>query len=140
VILFKAKFYYAKDGTCFQRDPPTPEPDAPPIKIPPAKFNQGPQIKETLKNHDTSLDFFNYFFDNNLIEKIVKYTNERIEEDFDKLTVCELRAFIGVLILLGVTKKNDVEISEIWSYESSHHLWLATAPMGRDRYNFGFII
>lgn len=100
--------------------------------------------------------------DDFIIGKIVEYTNKRIDkeqdelrrkrgevqstneenesyqeyDDEDKLTSCELRSFIGVLLLLGVTKKNDVEISEIWSYDSPHHLWLATAPINRDRYVF----
>ena len=42
--------------------------------------------------------------------------------------------FIGLLLLLGVTKKNDVEISEIYNPASPHHLDWATSCMSRDRF------
>jgi hypothetical protein len=36
--------------------------------------------------------------------------------------------------MFGVTKKNHIEISEIWSFDSIHHIDYANACMSRDRF------
>ena len=47
---------------------------------------------------------------------------------------CELNAFFGLLLLFGVTKKSDIDIHEIWSSDSIHHVDYATAAMPRSRF------
>lgn len=80
-----------------------------------------------------------------MIDKIVKYTNEKInsqsfEENndpiFKPVNSIEIRGFIGLLLLFGVTKKNDIEVNEIWASDSLHHLGYATSAMPRDRFKF----
>ena len=44
--------------------------------------------------------------------------------------------FIGLLLLFGFTKKNDIEIQEIWSPDSLHHSGFATSAMQRNRFTF----
>ena len=78
-------------------------------------------------------DFFDYFFDDDVINLIVTYTNKRLKED-EKTNAIEIRAFIGLMLLFGVTKKNDVDIGEIWCSDSVHHLNYASAGMTRSRF------
>ena len=68
-----------------------------------------------------------------IIKKIVYYTNLRISEE-NPVTANEIKSFIGLLILFGLTKKSDVPISEIWSDQSIHFLPLATTAMSRSRF------
>ena len=132
--MFKVRVYCGKDNTQWRSDGPLSNPTLPPIKKSPFSFSLGPKINESLENIEKLVDFFNYFIDSQMKKKIVEYTNMRIENDNDKVNECEITAFIGILLLLGVTKKHDIEVSEIWSYDSPHYMWLATAPMSRDRY------
>ncbi|CAF0737922.1 unnamed protein product [Brachionus calyciflorus] len=46
----------------------------------------------------------------------------------------ELRAFIGLLLLFGLTRKNKVDVSEIWKIGSVDHCDWATAAMSRNRF------
>ncbi len=48
----------------------------------------------------------------------------------------ELKAFIGIMLMLGVTRKNNIDVGEIWSFESVHHLDYANACMPRKRFQF----
>lgn len=50
------------------------------------------------------------------------------------LTEIELRAYIGLLLLFGMTKKGDVEVNEIWVTDSIHHCDWASASMPRDKF------
>lgn len=70
-----------------------------------------------------------------MLDVIVKYTNIRlVEKSQTPLTKIELRAFIGILLLLGVTKKADIDCAEIWSPNEIHHLDWAIAAMPRSRF------
>lgn len=133
--------YTGKDGTEWTHDLPSNAPDDAPIRYPPQNFDLGPRIKDNFQHLDSMLSFFNYFFDFIIITKLVEYTNMRIKYENRRknknnacLTYDELRGFIGLLILLGVTHKNSVEVAEIWSEESANHFFMATATMSRDRY------
>lgn len=106
----------------------------PPVKTLPSVFNLGPRLSYPYDSYiDTVEGFFNYFFDDQLLRKIVGYTNQRIEVEEENITINELRGFIGLLIIFGVTKKNDVEINDIWSYDSINHMDIASACMTRER-------
>lgn len=82
-----------------------------------------------------------------MIDKIVHYTNIKINfhshaKKFDEsesskpVNSIEVKGFIGLLLLLGVTKKNDIDCNEIWSFESLHHSNYATSCMPRERFKF----
>ena len=64
----------------------------------------------------------------------MNFTNKRLGEE--PTNSVELRAFFGLLLLLGVTGKNDVDVAEIWSFDSVHHLTWATVAMPRNRFQF----
>jgi hypothetical protein len=82
--------------------------------------------------------FFLYFINTEILTLILEHTNNRLTERATKLTIDELKCWIGLLLLFGVTGKNDVEVNSIWSsgpgqiYHSDH----ATAAMSRDRFKF----
>ena len=46
----------------------------------------------------------------------------------------ELIGFIGLNLLFGLTKKHDVEVSNIWNYSSIDHSDWASVCMSRDRF------
>ena len=56
------------------------------------------------------------------------------EVQADPITIIEMRAYIGLLLLFGAMKKNDVEIHEMWSSDSINHSFHATSCMSRDRF------
>ena len=63
----------------------------------------------------------------------ITFENRRKNKNNACVTYDELRGFIGLLILLGLTQKNTVEVAEIWAEESANHFFMATATMPRDR-------
>jgi hypothetical protein len=79
-----------------------------------------------------------------MIENIVSSTNKKIQKHILKrkiehhyaepVTKIEIRGFIGLLLLFGLLKKHDAEISRIWSTESVHSCHIATATMARKRF------
>ena len=67
-----------------------------------------------------------------MLDLIIKYTNIRlVEKSQTPLTKIELRAFIGILLMLGVTKKADIDCAEIWSPNDIHHLDWAIGRLRR---------
>jgi hypothetical protein len=92
-----------------------------------------PTLLEPLQNCHSVTDFFNFYFDDNLVKMIVNYTNMRIADMSQHIDEVELRAFIGLLILFGFTKQKGVETDAIWDIDSVDHCDWATACMPRDR-------
>ena len=95
-------------------------------------FEFSASVNDLIANQ-TSIDyFFKLIISQNMIEEIVANTNKRIKlidvTQIDNakyksqkerllkhdLTSTELYAFIGVMILLGITKKSKVPIEELW--------------------------
>lgn len=107
------------------------------------KWNKLPQYKATanpiilpmlltpVDNCFTMVDFFNYYFTNEIIDLIVDCTNQDPDE---YTTRKEIRAFIGLLLIFGVTKKHDIEINMIWKEDSLHYCKWAAITMSRDRF------
>ena len=82
---------------------------------------------------------FKTFIDESMVNLIVEYTNlklflNNIEED--PVDSIEIYGFIGLLLLFGVTKKNDVSIGEIWNSKSIDFMNYAAATISRDRFKF----
>ena len=91
-----------------------------------------------------------------IVQVITNYTNKRIQwidyssiknEKYHQtqrhqrqrqvknpLTVEELYAFIGLFILIGITKKTHLALDELWSEKSIHYLPIAAAAMTRERF------
>jgi hypothetical protein len=52
-----------------------------------------------------------------------------------EITSENLYAFIGIPILLGITKKSNVSIEKLWSKDSIHFASFAMAGLSRNRFN-----
>ena len=50
------------------------------------------------------------------------------------MTAIEIRAYIGLLLLLSLLKKGDVDVSKIWSTETIHSCYYATTTISRERF------
>ena len=101
---------------------------------------------------NTTAEFFSRIFNDEFHEIIIKFTNKRINSDYlfrpysrqflsqrsiRLITLNEIKAFVGILILCGIGNRNHAPVNEIWSPASEiHYLSLATAAMSRDRFKF----
>ena len=56
--------------------------------------------------------------DMRIVQNIVECTNERLPENCKDITEVEMYGYIGLLLLMGFMKKNDVLIPEIWKKSS----------------------
>ena len=100
----------------------------------PCNFFQ-PKLARVAENASTITDFFMKIINSVIVAKIVCYTNIRLnEKNLEPMSETELYAFFGLMLLFGVTKKSHVDIHEIWSKDSVHHMDYATATMPRDRF------
>jgi hypothetical protein len=95
-----------------------------------------PQLKD-----EKSIEFFfKMIIPNQMVDKIILYTNKKIalvdNIGFENIPITpeELYAYIGVLILLGITKKSDVSVESLWCSESLHYAPIAVATMARHRF------
>lgn len=95
-----------------------------------SRFTVRPDIAQC----SNPFDMFDFLIDSRMIHKIIEYSNKKLPRDEKPLTSIELRAFFGLLLLFGCIGKNDIDIAEIWSPQSIHHLDLASACMSRDRF------
>ena len=75
--------------------------------------------------------FFNHLIDEKVLSQICKWTNEVHDM---KLTIDEFQCFIGLLLMFGVLKKNDVDLSEIWCENSLQYIPQAKAAMSQHRF------
>jgi len=93
-----------------------------------------PMLAPAVDNLNTINEFFDYFIDDYIINAIVDCTNKRLVSDQKPVTGVEIRGFIGLLLFLGVTKKHDIEISEVYKVGSVHYSDWATVCMSRERF------
>lgn len=82
-----------------------------------------PGVIGEAKNAKTPLECWSYFFDDDILQRVVTYTNEYItsikenyqrERDTKLIDIIELKAFIGLLYLAGVYKSNRQSLEELW--------------------------
>ena len=107
--------------------------------------NFKPKFVSSIAIPESLSDIFKLKIYSEIVERIVIYTNirlkakaQRLNEDKAKLyadlTIMELYAYFGLLLLFGVTKKSGIDVHELWSNDSVHHLDYASAAMTRDRF------
>jgi hypothetical protein len=63
-----------------------------------------------------------------------KYKKQKERQFKNLVSTNEIYAFIGVLLLLGITKKSHVSINELWSEDSIHFAEFAAAAFSRERF------
>lgn len=88
------------------------------------------------------IDYFNYFCDSSLLQKIVEETNRYATQNpitksshmktWSPVTKTELENFLGVSILMGHVRKGDVQ--SYWSTDLLLHTPIFGQIMSRDRY------
>ena len=109
-------------------------------------------IRPALKNEKSIEIFYIQIISKDIVDKIAKYTNQKIDitskqttgndkyresrEKFMRVIVSteEIYAFTGILILLGITKKSNESIESLWNTKSLHYASFAAATMSRDRF------
>lgn len=97
----------------------------------------GSRLKVSDEINDRVSDIYETFdqlIDNEMLNKIAEYTNKRLSLNVTPISVVELRAFIGLLLLLGACGKRHIEISEIWRPGSIHYSDHAASTMCRQRF------
>ena len=77
----------------------------------------GPKVTE-----QTQIEAFELFLSGRIYTKILQYTNKHSREqssnkgcDWKELDIGELKTFMGLLILIGVTKGNHESVRDLWS-------------------------
>jgi hypothetical protein len=115
--------------------------------------NESGEIIEELKHEKSISRLFTRIISRNMITIVAYYTNKRIaniktskiingdrREKFinlkqDEISVTEIFAYIGLLILFGLGNKGIVAIDLLWSDNSLvHYSSYAAASMSRDRF------
>ena len=64
-----------------------------------------------------------------------KYKSEKERLNKKEITSEDLYAFIGILILLGITKTSNVSVEKLWSKDSIHFAPFAMTVLSRNRFN-----
>lgn len=93
-----------------------------------------PGLTHAVRNIDEHVDFFSTLISPSMIRHICTCTNKRLPDDVLEVTDNEIESYIGILILLGVTKKRNVDIDQIWSPSSMHYLEYVSLVMSRSRF------
>ncbi|CAK1599069.1 unnamed protein product [Parnassius mnemosyne] len=85
---------------------------------------QLPGPKGNAKNAKSKTDCFKLFFDSDIIDLILRHTNEYIqkirerfqrERDAKNLTIEELQAFFGLLLMSGVLRSSHLNFLDLWA-------------------------
>lgn len=93
-----------------------------------------PGLTRAVRDCESELDYFYYIIDDTMMRFILNCTNKRIPDEAKEIRIEELEGYIAISILLGLTKKRNVDISEIWNPSSCHYMDFCTLVMSRDRY------
>jgi len=103
------------------------------------------QGKGAAQNTSSAIEAWSLLFSDDLLNLILKYTNQEIERKRDNscninrksrfraLDVLELKAFIGLLYYASLAKKRNAFLPESFSI---HSLFLFRAVMSKTRYEF----
>lgn len=88
------------------------------------------------KSIDNPIDAFHLFFDENIIKLIVKYTNiearRLLQDKWKMVDEIEIRAYIGLLMTMGLNKQNNIDITEYWNPLFGNPIFVYT--MGKNRF------
>jgi len=75
-----------------------------------------------------------FFIDSTMRSYILECTNKRLPCDCETITDEEFLGFIGILYMLGVTKRRFVSVNEIWNPNSLHYSGVVSLAMSRTRF------
>ncbi len=88
----------------------------------------------------TPVEVFKLFFTTTLLQYIVEQTNlyafqcmgEELYQTWEKVTVIEVEAFMGFMILMGIVKLPS--LSDFWSKDPTNHYSPIAERMSRTRF------
>ncbi|XP_025994301.1 piggyBac transposable element-derived protein 4 [Solenopsis invicta] len=95
-----------------------------------------PECGQRVKEMETPLEVWSLLFPDELLEIIVKYTNEKIEGTFNpdqQTDLTEIKAFIGLLYFAGLQEDRHKDTKKMWEEEGCT---MYRAVMTRDRFIF----
>ena len=69
-----------------------------------------------------------------MVTHVCKCTNKRLPDNVLEIANDEMIVYIGILLILGITKKENVDITEIWSPNSMNYLDYVTLTMPRTKF------
>ncbi|XP_064467718.1 piggyBac transposable element-derived protein 4-like isoform X1 [Ornithodoros turicata] len=102
----------------------------------PAHNNHGPTCSRRLNERSTALDAFTLYFDTHGMQHIVEQTNlyalQKYKRGWEPLTNDELRAYIGMLILISINPMHQLQM--YWSSDSFFHVKEITRVMTYKRF------
>lgn len=103
-----------------------------------------PGVRQAGKNALTPIDSWSLFFSDEILEKIVEYTNIKIqqlqvgynrERNAKETNLLEIKAVIGLLYLAGVKKSSHVNLKDLWATDGLG-LDLMRCVMSLSRFEF----
>lgn len=104
-----------------------------------------PGIKEAGKSALKLIQAFELYFTDEILNKIVDYTNEKIDQVRGKYSrehhakttnLVEIKAVIGLLYLAGVKKSSHVNLKDLWATDGWLGFELFRCVMSLPRFEF----
>lgn len=98
--------------------------------------NPGPSLTDYSENICTTLDAFLKLFDEKAIEIVVKNTNLHAQGDREwvDLTNEEFLAFLGIFVVIGITKSRKRSLESLWSTDYFFNIRFYNAVFGLKRF------
>lgn len=106
-----------------------------------------PGPKMAVRGLKSAINIWKYFFDLEIIEQIVRYTNQHIDKQRPKFgdrllrepgtNLSEMHCFIGLLYIAGVLKSGRVNIDELWNNDGTG---VEIFRIGMSKFRFSFLL
>lgn len=95
--------------------------------------NGSSKLKPIVSNVENVTQFFSHIICDDIISTITSYTNKKLDVK-SQISIIEMKTFVGLLVLFGITKKRNTAINEIWNSQSIHFSNWAQVAMPRNRF------
>lgn len=135
-----SNYYQSRNGTRWYKTPPTSSRTRSHNIL---VQQSGP--KGNAKNTQSPLSCFELFFDESLLQIIVEYTNIYInivqskytrDRDARQTNMMEIRAFIGLLLVIGVNRSGRRNLKDFWDNSRGTGIELVYLTMSLNRFRF----
>lgn len=138
-------YFIGKDGTKWQKNPPR-------INVRTRNENiikETPGVKSHARNKKSHLECFELFLSEDILYSILIHTNNRIQTNLllkygtsetidctrSEITLIELKALIGLLILAGVYRAGRENLEDLWATDGTG-IEIFRLTMTRNRFTF----
>lgn len=97
---------------------------------------EGPKLTSYSECLKTPLDAFKLLFTPNMIQHILRHTNQHAADDpeWEQLTNVEFHGFLSELVVIGLHKSRKRSIKSLWTSEYFHRVPFYSTVMPRDRF------